>query len=55
MAGERSVLVFFYGNPFLARYGALLRCYELIRGLKDIGFKMSGIGFFGGNKSDEKR
>lgn len=33
-------MVFFYGNPFLARYGSLLRCYELIRGLRDIGFKV---------------
>jgi hypothetical protein len=38
---ERSVLVFLNINPYLVRYGALLRCFEIMRGFKDLGFNVT--------------
>ena len=40
MGKKRSIVIFLNVNPFLVRYGALRRCFEIMRGFKDLGFKV---------------
>lgn len=40
MDKQRKIVVFLYVNPFLVRYGGLRRCFEIMRGFKDLGFNV---------------